>query len=525
MVKSKFAAGGRKGSVILFSYLCIGALFAVTRLWQLAVLPLGLHIDEVSMAYSAWCLAEYGVDWHLKSWPVYFINFGGGQNALYIYCCAILFKAFGFHYFLIRLPAVLFSLVNLVFGIKLVRRIAPENPWMPVFAGVIATVCPYFIMAARFGLESGLMLGVSTLFLYCFVGAVQSGRIRYYAAAGFAGGLLLYTYAPTYIILPLFLLLSLAYVVRVRKFSLAGWAAMAVPMFFLAVPLILEQMVNAFDWPEMHIGPFTVTKLLFYRASEIGAITADKFVTALRSTFIGDSLNYNSIAGIPNLYGVSIVLFIIGLAVSLWNMVWSVKRGNFSAGTFVLIWFAAVFFFECHIYSNVNKINGIFMAYAIIAAEGLKLLDNLKRLRRWAYCGMFALYMAAFARFGTYYFGGDYTAENFPLAFFNMVVSDGVRFIEENEQIQGQGTWISEKDMYFALSILRSPYELRMFEDHEEDGFYSYYHCGGLPAVTEGYNYIVRDGFDEYCQELRAKGYLEIDYVGYSLFYQDTPAE
>ena len=45
---------------ILFWGLII--VFAVTRLWKLASLPYGLHVDEAAMAYDARCLAEYGYD-------------------------------------------------------------------------------------------------------------------------------------------------------------------------------------------------------------------------------------------------------------------------------------------------------------------------------------------------------------------------------------------------------------------------------------------------------------------------------
>ena len=41
--------------------------------------------DEMGCGYDAYCLLHYGTDRYGYSWPVYFINYGGGQNALYTY--------------------------------------------------------------------------------------------------------------------------------------------------------------------------------------------------------------------------------------------------------------------------------------------------------------------------------------------------------------------------------------------------------------------------------------------------------
>ena len=252
-------------SMMLWGALLVG--FGLTRLALLMELPAGLHIDEAGMAYDAWCLSQYGVDRYLKSWPVYLNNFGGGQSSMYAFLCAFLFKIFGWHSFLIRVPGCVFSLLNLVFGVKIARRIYPENNYMPYAVGVLLVICPYFILAARFGLDCNLMLGMSTMFLYFFIRALENGTLINYVAAGIMGGLVLYTYVLAYIILPLFLIMNLLYCLRIRRLEWKKWFAMAVPMGILAAPLIAVQIVNMFDLQEMTWGIFTITKLEIYRAS------------------------------------------------------------------------------------------------------------------------------------------------------------------------------------------------------------------------------------------------------------------
>jgi len=63
---------------------------AFTSVFRLGEIPYGLNVDEAGMAYDAISLVNYGVDRYLKPYPVYFINFGGGQNAMYTYLSALL---------------------------------------------------------------------------------------------------------------------------------------------------------------------------------------------------------------------------------------------------------------------------------------------------------------------------------------------------------------------------------------------------------------------------------------------------
>ena len=66
---------------ILFTIILIIAIF--TRLYRIDELPQGIHVDEAGIAYDAYCFANYGVDRYLNKMPVYMINFGLGQSALY----------------------------------------------------------------------------------------------------------------------------------------------------------------------------------------------------------------------------------------------------------------------------------------------------------------------------------------------------------------------------------------------------------------------------------------------------------
>ncbi|MBQ7955105.1 MAG: glycosyltransferase family 39 protein [Lachnospiraceae bacterium] len=495
-------------------------LFFLTRIWKLASLPFGIHIDEAGMAYDAWCLAEYGVDRHLKSWPLYLQNFGSGQSSLYAFLCAGLFKIFGYHPVLIRIPGVLSSLVTLIFGTKLALKLNRDF-YKSMFLGLLITICPYFIMASRIGLDCNLMLGVSTAFLWLFAHALETGRPRYYVLAGIVGGLVLYTYALSYIVLPLFLLFVLIYVAWTRKFSWQGWLAMAIPMGILAAPLMAIQCINMFDLPEMKLGFFTLTKLGTYRISELGMFKWQNFTDLLHIIFTGDTLTYNSVPQYHNLYVISNILFIPGLISMIIKTVRSVKHRDFDNHTLPFLWFVSFLLFAGHTtMTSVNKANGIFFVTILIALEGLLFICGLckkySKIIITCICGIYALCFLFFAR---YYFMGSYTAETYPLSYFEIDAEEAFKLIEENEDFQDDITYFTGDKIYYALFTRISPYELMI--DEIEGATFRNYWFSALGAIEDGYNYIVRDGFEEYCNQLRDAGFAEIRYNHYSFFYKE----
>lgn len=502
--------------------------FCVTRMWQLVRLPAGLHIDEAGLAYDAWCLAEYGVDRYLKSWPLYFVNKGDGSSVFGVYLCAGLFKIFGYDPWLLRFSAVLFSLVNLIYGIKIARKVSSESSGMPFVTGALIVICPYFIMAGRFTYDCNFMLGMSTLFLYNLLRAVESEKISRYVIAGISGGLVLYTYALSYMILPLFLILTLLYLFRVKKFYFKGWLAMAIPLGILAFPLILVQVVNLFDLEEFRLGIFTVTKLPNYRASDVGRVRWENILQCICTIFLGDldpkyDLEYNTAPGFVNLYMVTVVFFAIGLGNVLKHFVCDIKKRQFAAFDMILLWFVGMLFFEFHIETNVNRVNGIFFVTILLAARGiLVFLDAVrKRMRMWMWAiAIGCIYLCCFLRFAVYYYGGDYLEDTtYITPLFDTTVEDAVWFIEQDEVLRLKTTQMAEYKIYFALGTMLPP-QILDFGDHEMDGKFQNYLFGTLSSIEDGCNYIVRDGFDVYCAELRAAGFEEQRFQGYSLYYK-----
>lgn len=99
------------------SFLILLGINLFIHVYRLSTIPYGINVDEMGTGYDAWCIANFGVDRFLKSFPVYFINYADGQSALYTYLVAILIKFFHMplNILTIRIPIFVFSCLTLFF--------------------------------------------------------------------------------------------------------------------------------------------------------------------------------------------------------------------------------------------------------------------------------------------------------------------------------------------------------------------------------------------------------------------------
>jgi hypothetical protein len=94
-------------------------LLVLMHIYKIDEIPYGINVDEMGMGYDAWCLANFGTDRYLNSFPVYLINFSGGQSALYAYLCMPFVYFGGISALTLRIPAVIFSFITLYFLVKI----------------------------------------------------------------------------------------------------------------------------------------------------------------------------------------------------------------------------------------------------------------------------------------------------------------------------------------------------------------------------------------------------------------------
>lgn len=468
VVVNKYIDRASKYTVVL---LFIGFLF--TRLFLLDDVPFGLHVDEAGMAYDAWSLAHFGVDRYLNSYPVYLINFGGGQSALYAYSAAFLLKFFDYSTFIIRLPGVMLSAITFILGYITISEILQSKKFGLLFS-FLFTVLPYFIMQSRFGLDCNLMMGMSSVVLYFVHKMIIYQSPKSYFLAGFFSGLILYTYALSYVVMPLFLLFVLLIMLRTKTLVLKNSLYFVLPLFLLVFPLLLMVIINTFDLDQINILGLTIPKLPHYRGSgfTLSNIWINlKFV--IKSVFMYDQLTYNTFIRFYTLYLISIPFAIIGITKGFYDLVQSIKSKQYKPIT--IFWLFALSEFILGLIMieqpNSNKLNGIFYSILVLTIYGVYWIYEIIRVRvkskhitvglQFVLVSVYLFYFIDFAKY--YYF--EYKYDIYPQTLFTHTYTEELDYInisnkqglivytENNIHSNYQGS------IFYRLSAQVSPFE------------------------------------------------------------------
>jgi 4-amino-4-deoxy-L-arabinose transferase-like glycosyltransferase len=311
--------------------LSVGTVFGIgifLRVWYFGAHPAGLHQDEASIAVEASSLYYFGSDRNGQTYPVHFISWGSGQNALYAYLLIPLVPL-GLSPEVIRLPMLITGLMSIPLMYFIGRKIF--SPSVGMLAAMLMAISPWHIMLSRWALESNILPFV---FLLGFCCIINFDRGWLWMVAGFIFlGISLYAYGTAYFLVPLFLLLFLAILLPQRRF--AWWqVGMGLLVFFLiALPIGLFIVINSFSLPAMRLGVISIPRLpadpRYAVLTGVGGGNAlifygKNFYAFIRILFLQtDDLVFNSLPASGFLFPGSIffALFGIGRILHEWKIV------------------------------------------------------------------------------------------------------------------------------------------------------------------------------------------------------------
>lgn len=357
-----------------------------TSLYKLGIVPYGMHVDEAGMAYDALSLSKYGVDRYLNKFPVYLINYGGGQSAMYAYLTAILIKIFGYSIYIIRMPAVLLRFLLVISGFLIVKE--NKSKYQSLIFILLLAITPYFIMQSRWGLDCNLLVGFLTISIYFLIKAINKKSNKLFIISGIFFGLTLYTYALSYIIVPLFLLLTLIYLLYIKKINLKEIIIFGIPIFLLSIPLILMILVNNGIINEID-SFITIPKMISYRGAEISLLNIFKngyiyksIISYDNAKVFGNILVYNSLPQFGTIYYMLIPFLIIGILIGIVSLYKSIKNKVFNIDAIMIFWFLSVMICMMLIIEpNINKANAIFLPIIYFVSLGIfYTIKNIKLL-------------------------------------------------------------------------------------------------------------------------------------------------
>lgn len=363
-------------------------LIFITRIYKFGEIPNFIGVDEAGAAYDAYCLFEYGVDRYLNSFPVYLINFGGGQSALYAYATIPFIKLIGANIIAYRLPELLFFLMGIVVCYILANKMKDKK--IALLYTFLIIICPWNIEASRQGLDCNLL---APMFMLDVLLLVTANKNWHYIVAGLAIGVTLYTYCLAWILIPVFLLIYIIYTLWVKKINFKQVILLGIPIALLATPLIYLILLNKGYATRTNFGIFTIPKLFFFRQGEISIKNLLEYGGYSLKTIFTDS---------RGIYLVELPFLLVGIVVGIKEFVKSIKEKEFSFTGFMTVVF--IILLMCNllvVIGTLNRANILYLPMIYLITIGISYLS---KGSKWTIISILIVLIALFVTFEISYY-------------------------------------------------------------------------------------------------------------------------
>ncbi len=213
------------------------AVLFVFYVWDIGANPPGFFLDESSISYNAYLIAQTGADEHSVRFPLYFRAFGEYKNPTYVYLLALVYKIFPPNILLARLLSTALGFAAALLIGRLAYRVS-KHRGIGVTVGLAAMFVPWLFEVSRLVFEVALFPLALALFLLWLYRAQLKERWSLADAGRLALALALitYTYSIGRLLAPL---LAFGFVLFVTRRNLSGvaraWALYALTL----LPLFL----------------------------------------------------------------------------------------------------------------------------------------------------------------------------------------------------------------------------------------------------------------------------------------------
>ena len=279
------SAQDRKLSYWILPLLFIGILIRSVYLSY----PDGVFVDGAMGGYDAWCLAHYGVDSNLASYPVYLRSWGSGQSALYAYLAIPFIKMFGLSTESYRLPISLIGCTALLFSYYTLRK-TQKNTLLTFCITVLLVISPWHIIKSRFGLDCNIfpdLLLIGICFIILAINSSTTWKKNFAFICGFiVMSISAYGYGVSWFMLPIFYILLFWYLIKNKLISIKLAAISFGISIVLVLPLLLFAIQLVTEGEQYTIGDITITTLTKGRHYSTTLFGATDFIYTLRS-YIG----------------------------------------------------------------------------------------------------------------------------------------------------------------------------------------------------------------------------------------------
>lgn len=230
-----------------------------------------VHTDEVMTVLNANSLAKSGTDILGEKLPIYFDTWlHGGQSPFATYLVAIMIKLFGYSLFVTRVPMFVFSMLGLVAFYKFLKEVIPENETLINITFCLACISPWHLYSSAFTLDCNFLPHIAMFGMYFLAKGINSKKSKYFVFSMLFFGLGFYCYILSAIIIPVLLAVLFLILLIKKKVSFKNTIISVITIFIVAIPFILQGLVQFGIIENLNFLGFSISKMPYYsRGSEL----------------------------------------------------------------------------------------------------------------------------------------------------------------------------------------------------------------------------------------------------------------
>ncbi len=230
-----------------------------------------INIDEAMTVLNANSLAKSGTDILGEKLPIYFDTWlHGGQSPFATYLVAIMIKLFGYSLFVTRVPMFVFSMLGLVAFYKFLKEVIPENETLINIAFCLACISPWHLYSSAFTLDCNFLPHIAMFGMYFLAKGINSKKSKYFVFSMLFFGLGFYCYILSAIIIPVLLAVLFLILLIKKKVSFKNTIISVITIFIVAIPFILQGLVQFGIIENLNFLGFSISKMPYYsRGSEL----------------------------------------------------------------------------------------------------------------------------------------------------------------------------------------------------------------------------------------------------------------
>lgn len=357
--------------------IAIFVLSVVMRIIGFGFIPASYQWDELSSAYESFNLLNEGTDRWGNKFPVYFLGWGSGQNALLAYSAIPFIKVFGLSPVAIRMPLLITGILTIIFIYLLSKKLFGRKSGF--VALLLAAFLPWNFMMSRWGLESNMLPFFVVSGIYLLLVSKENKKVIPFALIPFALGL--YAYAIFAFVLPFIIL---GYIIFERTTILRNWKKwlLSLLLFLLIIsPFLLffiKNYITKADFGFESSLPFSIVQLPISRTEQLsgtGEYSREMIILINIATIISgfiDGLKWNSIFELPPFTFAFIPLFFYA--------VYKLIRGFrvYSPQLKIIVpWFLPLILLLFLFQINLNRANFVLPLFTILMAFAIvKFYEN-----------------------------------------------------------------------------------------------------------------------------------------------------